>query len=118
MADLTSSVADLQAAVDAVAVRFASQIAPLQEALTDAQQKISEMELEDTEQVAALNEALASASAAAEQIGEEVRQLNAIGAEPETPVEPVDPEEVPDPPTDPDDLPHVDNTLPGDLPSS
>ena len=93
MADLTSSVAGLQAAVDNIAVRFASQIVPLQEALAAAQAANDETNAE-------LTQALADASAAADSINSEVAELNAIGAAPEVPVETVPVEELPPPPSE------------------
>ena len=79
MADLTSTVAELQAAVDSVASRFAGQLAPLVEALAAAQAANTETEGE-------LTDALANAQTAADAIGEQIVELNAIGAEPEVPV--------------------------------
>lgn len=87
MADLSQSVADLQAAVDNIATRFAAQLTPLQEALSQAQQQVSQLQSEDQEQVAQLNQLLSDASAAADAIQSEVSELNSIGANPETPVE-------------------------------
>lgn len=99
MADLTSSVADLQAAVDNMAVRFASQLQPLQQALADAQAQVATLELEDQAQQEALNTALQNAADAAEAIQNEVTELNSIGAAPDQPVQPVPVEELPPPPS-------------------
>jgi chromosome segregation ATPase len=93
MSDLTTSVSDLQAAVDSVAVRWASQMAPLTEALAAAQAANDETNAE-------LTEALASAQAAADSVSAEVAELNALGAEPEVPVEVVPVEELPAPPSE------------------
>lgn len=100
MTDLTQSVGDLQAAVDNMAVRFASQLQPLQQALADAQAQVATLQLEDQAQVQALNDALANASSAADAIQAEVAELNGIGAEPSVPVEPVPVEELPPPPSE------------------
>lgn len=106
MADLTQSVADLEASVDAINVRFATQLLALNNALTAAQEALVAEELDDEAKDAALAEALGQAEAAAAAIDAQVSELNAIGAEPEVPVEP----------EEPTDQPHPDNTLPGDLP--
>jgi predicted nucleic acid-binding Zn-ribbon protein len=104
MADLNQSVADLEAAVDSINERFARQLLTLKGALDSANQALADEELDDQAKDAALQEALGNAQAAADQISEQVKELNEIGADPETPVEP-----------NPDE-PHPDNTLPGDLP--
>lgn len=95
MADLTQSVADLQAAVDDIGIRFNEQLAPLQQALADAtaevQRLVDEDVLEDAAQADALNALLQQASDAADQINSQVDELNSIGAAPEEP--PADPEQ-------------------------
>jgi peptidoglycan hydrolase CwlO-like protein len=103
MADLNQSVADLESAVDQINVRFATQLLALQNALTAANEALAAEELDDAAKDAALAEALGQAQAAADSINSQVEELNAIGAEPEVPVEP--------------EGPHPDQTLPGDLPS-
>jgi peptidoglycan hydrolase CwlO-like protein len=105
MADLNQSVADLEASVDAINVRFATQLLALQNALTEANDALAAEDLDDEAREQALSEALASAQSAADAIDSQVTELNAIGAEPETPVEP-----------EGGDEPHPDQTLPGDLP--
>jgi peptidoglycan hydrolase CwlO-like protein len=104
MADLNQSVAELEAAVDAINVRFATELQNLQHALDAANEALAAEELDDAAKDAALQEALAEASSAALAITNQVAELNAIGAEPTTPVEP-----------DPDG-PHPDQSLPGDQP--
>lgn len=108
MNNLDQSVANLQAAVDAINVRFAGQVASLTAALADANQALADEALDDASREAALAEALASADAAAAAINEQIVELNAIGANPEEPV-------VPEEPAPPSDA-HPDQTLPGDLP--
>ena len=103
MTDLTASVASLQTAVDGVAVRFASQLVPLTEALATAQSALDALQVQDDADKAALAAALADASTAADSINSDVSQLNALGADPSAPVEPVPVEELPpvDTTTDP-----------------
>lgn len=105
MADLNQSVEDLEQAVDAINERFATQLLTLKGALDQANQALADEELDDAAKDQALQDALGEAQSAADQISSQVEELNAIGADPETPVEP-DPNQ-----------PHPDNTLPGDLPS-
>jgi peptidoglycan hydrolase CwlO-like protein len=107
MTDLSQSVEDLKSAVDGVAQRLLPEIAALEEALAAAQ-------ADDADAAAAA----ADAQAAVANIRTEVDRLNALGTDPSTPVDtetpPAEPPEV-EVPADPD-APHVDNTLPGDLP--
>lgn len=88
MADLSQSVADLQSSVDSINVRFATEVAGLQSALDSANQALADEELDDAARDQALQEALDEANAAAEAINAQVEELNSIGADPETPVEP------------------------------
>lgn len=88
MADLNQSVADLEAAVDSINVRFATEVQNLQTALADANQALEDEELDDAAKDQALADALAAADAAASAIDSQVEELNAIGAEPDVPVEP------------------------------
>jgi peptidoglycan hydrolase CwlO-like protein len=104
MSDLNQSVADLEAAVDSINVRFATELQTLQHALDAANEALAAEELDDAAKDAALQEALGEASAAALSIANQVAELNAIGAEPTTPVEP-----------DPN-APYPDQSLPGDQP--
>ena len=66
MADLNKSVADLEAAVDAINVRFASQLLTLKTALAEANQALADEELDDAAKDAALQEALGQADSAAQ----------------------------------------------------
>lgn len=100
MSDLTTSVASLQGAVDNMAVRFASQIVPLTEALAQAQSDLDAAEGLNEETTAALQDSLNNAQAAADAINAEVAELNSIGAAPDVPVEPVPVEELPAPPSE------------------
>lgn len=115
MSDLTAAVDDLKGAVDGVAQRLLPQIRDLEAALTDAESRLSTA-LADDEAAA---EVFADAQAAAAAIRTEVGRLNALGAEPETPVD-VDPSDPVDPPpvdVEPDpNAPHPDQSLPGDQP--
>jgi hypothetical protein len=108
MSDLSASVDELRGAVDGVAQRLLPEIAALEDALAAAQ-------ADDADAAAAA----ADANTAVANIRAEVDRLNALGTDPSTPVDPdappVDPPVV-EVPADPND-PHVDNTLPGDLPS-
>lgn len=88
MADLSQSVADLESAVDAINARFAGQLLALNTALQEAKQALADEELDDVATQDALNQALANAESAANQINTQVQELNAIGAEPSTEVEP------------------------------
>jgi len=107
MTELSAAVTDLQSAVDGVAQRLLPEIAALEEALAAAQ-------ADDADAAAAA----ADATAAIANIRTEVDRLNALGTDPSTPVDtetpPAEPPVV-EVPADPD-APHVDNTLPGDLP--
>lgn len=100
MADLTSSVSALQTAVDSVAVRFASQLVPLTEALTQAQSALDALQDVSEADKAALADALSQIDTAAQAIDAEVAELNSLGAEPTVPVEPVPVEEMPAPPSE------------------
>ena len=100
MADLTGSVSALQGAVDSVALRWASQMVPLTDALRAAQEAAAAAEISNAEQQAALDSALAEAQTAADAIQSEVDELNALGAEPDAPVEPVPVDELPPPPSE------------------
>jgi multidrug resistance efflux pump len=112
MSDLNQSVADLETAVDNINVRFAGEVATLQSALDAANQALAYEELDDVATEAALQQALGDATAAAAAIRSQVDELNAIGANPETPVE--EPPQVDN--SLPGDQPEVDNSLPGDQP--
>lgn len=100
MTALTEATDALKAAIDGVAQRLLPKVAALESALASA--------LSDDADAAAV---LADAQAAAADIRTEVDRLNALGAEPSTPVdpapaEPVDPPEVevpsePEAPTEP-----------------
>ena len=109
MTDLSQSVDDLKNAVDGVAQRLLPEIAALEEALAAAQ-------ADDADAA----QAAADAEAAVANIRTEVDRLNALGTDPSTPVDtetpPAEPPEV-EVPADPNAGDHVDNTLPGDLPS-
>jgi cysteinyl-tRNA synthetase len=109
MSDLSASVEDLKAAVDGVAQRLLPEIASLEEALAAAQ-------ADDADAA----QAAADAEQAVANIRQEVDRLNALGSDPSTPVDTggSEAEEIPDVevPADPN-APHVDNTLPGDLPT-
>jgi chromosome segregation ATPase len=115
MSDLTAAVDDLKGAVDGVAQRLLPQIQALESSLDEAQTQLSAA-LADDEQAA---QVFADAQAAAAAIRTEVGRLNALGAEPETPVD-VDPTDPVDPPpvdVEPDpNAPHPDQSLPGDQP--
>lgn len=100
MADLNQSVADLEEAVDAINVRFATEVANLQSALDAANQALADEELDDAAKDQALADALAQADAAAAAINSQVEELNAIGANPEEPVVPEEPVEEPEPPVE------------------
>lgn len=100
MADLNQSVADLEQAVDSINARFAGQLLSLKEALDAANQALADEELDDEATQQALTEALAQAESAANQINSQVQELNAIGNEPDTPVEP-DPSPVDETPIEP-----------------
>jgi len=108
MTELSGAVGDLQAAVDGVAQRLLPEIAALETALAAAQ-------ADDADAAAAA----ADAAQAVANIRSEVDRLNALGSDPETPVDvdPADPIEPPEPvvPADPD-APHPDQSLPGDQP--
>lgn len=93
MADLNQSVADLEVAVDAINVRFATELQNLTNALAAANQALADEALDDVAREAALAESLAAADAAAVAIDAQVAELNAIGAAPEVPVEPEPPVE-------------------------
>ena len=86
-----------------------AEIAALEEALAAAQ-------ADDADAA----QAAADAEAAVANIRTEVDRLNALGTDPSTPVDtetpPAEPPEV-EVPADPNAGDHVDNTLPGDLPS-
>lgn len=99
MSDLTQSVADLQGAVDTMAIRFASQVTPLTEALNLAQEALADLTVEDEATKQKLADALSEAASAASSIESEITELNSIGAEPTVPVEPVPVEEMPEPPS-------------------
>lgn len=104
MADLNQSVADLQAAVDAVGARFTGLIEPLKQALVDANQALADMTVQDEADKAALQAALDNASAQADQIEGQVTELNEIGADPAPDPEP-EPEPEPTPEPDPEPTP-------------
>lgn len=76
VAELGSSVEDLKAAVDGVAQRLLPKISALEDALTAAQ-------ADDATAAAAMEEA----NRAAADIRTEVDRLNALGADPSTPVD-------------------------------
>lgn len=107
MADLNQSIADLETAVDNINTRFAGQLLTLKSALDDAHQALADEELDDAAKDQALQEALANAESAANQINTQVQELNAIGSEPETPVEPDETpvDETPIEPPEPTQLP-------------
>jgi len=88
MADVNQSLEDLEAAVDSINSRFAAQLLALNSALQEAKQALADEELDDAATQDALNQALADAETAANRINTQVQELNAIGAEPETEVEP------------------------------
>lgn len=100
MSSLTESVSAMQAAVDNIAVRFASQNQVLTDALENAQTALADSEIEEGEAKTALEEALAEAQSAADSINADVTELNSIGAAPDVPVEPVPVEELPPPPSE------------------
>lgn len=95
MADLQQSVSDLQEAVDGVNARVAGQVQSLTDALGAANQALADEALDDAAREAALTDALAEAQAAADAIQGQVEELNAIGAEPDVPVEPETPDDLP-----------------------
>ncbi len=103
MATLKTAISDLQNAVDGVAVRLNGLVEPLRQSLVEYQERVSALELEDATQVAELERLGAEAQAAVDEIGAQVDELNALGADPSTPVEPepVDPEPTPEEPVDP-----------------
>lgn len=101
MSELTTSVAALQTAVDEVAVRFAGQVGPLTAALTAAQEALAAATLDDEADAQAIADALAEAQAAAASIDSDVAELNALGANPDVPVEP--PVDVPQDPEAPEE---------------
>jgi len=112
MSDLTAAVDDLKGAVDGVAQRLLPKLRDLEAALADAQSRLSDALADDAEAA----QVFADAQAAAQEIRTEVGRLNALGADPSTPVDTdTDPVEPPPVEVDPDDQPHPDNTLPGDL---
>ena len=97
MADLQQAVADLIAAVDAVAVRLLPQIDTLRAQVAAGVQALADFEAADATEDAAYQQAVAdlqaalqaqvaSAQAAADAISGQVTELNALGAE--APVEP------------------------------
>lgn len=99
MADLNQSVADLQAAVDAVGARFTGLIDPLKQSLSDAQSALADLQVQDDADKQALQDALDNASAQADSIEGQVSELNDIGSEPAP--EPA-PEPEPEPTPEPD----------------
>jgi peptidoglycan hydrolase CwlO-like protein len=88
MADLTTAVTDLQAAVDGINSRIAGQVADLQSQIDAGKSALADMTALDEADKAALQAALDGAQTAADSIEGQVDELNAIGAAPETPVEP------------------------------
>lgn len=80
MAELDQSVADLQAAVDAVAQRFNDVVGPLNQALADAQVAVAALQVDDAATHQQLLDALNNAQAAANEIEAQVSELNAVGA--------------------------------------
>lgn len=138
MADLTTSLADLQGAVQGVADRVTAGFGPLQDALAAAQQALTDFQAADAAEdtlsqasidslTAQLAEALGNASAAADSIEASVGQLNTIATSPPPPADPpVDPPVDPtptdpappvDPPVDPAPVdPPVDPAPSGDVP--
>ena len=100
MSNLSSSVEDMQTAVDTMAVRFASQMGPLTESLAAAQAALADLQVSSDADKAALQAALNEMETAAASINSDVAELNAIGAAPDVPVEPVPVEEMPAPPSE------------------
>lgn len=127
MSGLSESVDALKGAVDGVAQRLLPQVEALEAALADSQTKLAEALSDDAEAAAVLADATDATAA----IRTEVDRLNALGAEPETPVDtdPADPVEPPvvDEPSEPvDDTPApadetpvveapVDDSIPADV---
>lgn len=102
MSQLDQSVEGLQTAIDDLTVRLASQNAALTQAVSDANAALAVMTAEDVSDQAALDQALLdlqaaldNAAAASAAIDGDVTALNAIGAAPEVPVEPVPVDELP-----------------------
>ncbi len=92
MAELSEAVSQLQVAVDGVAQRLLPRADQLEAALAETQSRL-EAALADDEQAASL---MAEATQAAADIRAQVDELNALGADPSTPVEPT-----PEEPTEP-----------------
>lgn len=127
MSGLTESVDALKGAVDGVAQRLLPQVEALEAALSATQDKLAKA-LEDDAEAASV---LADSNAATAAIRTEVDRLNALGAEPETPVEtdptdPVEPPVVDEPSTPVEDTPapadetpvlepEIDPSIPGDV---
>lgn len=98
MSELSAVVADLKNSVDGVAERLLPLIENLEANNANLEARLADA-LADDEEAARLVQEVKDATA---EIRGQVDELNALGNDPSTPVDP--------------DQPHVDNTLPGDLP--
>lgn len=115
VSELDVAVEELQAAVDGVAQRLLPKIQELEAALTEAEDALADAIASND----GAQEAIDAMHAAAGDIREEVGRLNALGADPSTPIDtdPEDPIEPPPVDVEPDpDAPHPDQSLPEDQP--
>lgn len=98
MSELSTAVTELQGAVDGVAERLLPKIEALESANATLESSLADALADDEAAAAAFEEA----KQATADIRAQADELNSLGQNPETPIDP--------------DAPHVDNSLPGPQP--